>query len=169
MDTLVINYKVYENGIEYLGTTEVTLPDVEFLSETISGGDIAGEVEEIITGHLSAMTTTFNFRTVSHAANKLMEPRLHVLDLRVAQQSNDLKSGKTGISNIKHVLKVKPKKTGLGKVAAASTADVSGEYATSYYAQYIGGKKTVELDPMNYVCYINGTDYLEDVRKALGK
>ena len=37
-------------------------------------------------------------------------------------------------SGVKHIMKVKPKKTALGKVAAASTADVSGEYAVSYYA-----------------------------------
>ena len=57
----------------------------------------------------------------------------------------------------------------LGKVAAASTADVSGEYAVSYYAMYLDGSKVTEIDPLNFVCIINGKDYLKDVRKALGK
>lgn len=30
-------------------------------------------------------------------------------------------------------------------------------------------KKKLEIDPLNYIYYVNGKDYLADVRKALGK
>ena len=33
---------------------------------------------------------------------------------------------------------------------------------------YIDGKKVREVDQLNFICYVNGTDYLADVRKALG-
>lgn len=168
-DTLNVNYAIYEDAVEKLGTTEATLPDLEFMSETISGAGIGGEVEEIITGMLSAMTTTLNFRTVCTSAVSLMEPRTHKIDLRVAQQQVDSKSGNTKIVPVKHILKLKPKKTAMGKVAMASAGDVSGDYATSYFATYIDGKKVVEVDPYNFICVINGTDYLAEVRKALGK
>jgi len=29
--------------------------------------------------------------------------------------------------------------------------------------------RTREVDPLNFICYVDGTDYLADVRKALGK
>ena len=169
VDELVVNYAIYEDATEYLGTTEVTLPDLEYMSEELSGAGIAGTVEEIITGHLNAMTTTFNFRTVTAAAVKLMEPRVHRIDLRVAQQQMNMSTSENEINAVKHIMKVKPKKTALGKVAAASTADVSGEYAVSYYAMYMGGSKVTEIDPLNFICIINGKDYLAEVRKALGK
>ena len=169
VDELVVNYAIYENATEYLGTTEVTLPDLEFMSEEMTGAGIAGTVEEIITGHMSAMTATFNFRTVTSAAVKLMEPRVHKIDLRVAQQQMNMRTSETNINNVKHIMRLKPKKTALGKVAAASTADVSGEYAVSYYAMYMDGKKVTEIDPLNFICIINGVDYLAQVRKALGK
>ena len=162
VDELVINYAIYEDATEYLGTTEVTLPDLEYMTEELSGAGIAGNIEEIIIGHLNAMTTTFNFRTVTAAAVKLMEPR-------VAQQRMNLRTSANEITGVKHIMKVKPKKTALGKVAAASTADVSGEYAVSYYAMYMDGSKVTEIDPLNFICIINGKDYLKDVRKALGK
>ncbi len=168
-DALVIDYTVYKDGIEYLGTTEITLPDVEYLSETISGGGISGEVEDIITGHISAMTTTMNWRVVTKRAVQLCEPKYHKIEVRVAQQQLDSKDGSTSVLSAKHVLKIKPKKTSFGKVAAASTADVSGDYATSYFATYINGEKVTEIDPLNFICLINGTDYLADVRHALGK
>ena len=160
VDELVINYAIYEDATEYLGTTEVTLPDLEYMTEELSGAGIAGNIEEIIIGHLNAMTTTFNFRTVTAAAVKLMEPRVQRMNLRTSANE---------ITGVKHIMKVKPKKTALGKVAAASTADVSGEYAVSYYAMYMDGSKVTEIDPLNFICIINGKDYLKDVRKALGK
>lgn len=169
IDELVINFAVYEDANEYLGMAEATLPDLEFLTEELSGAGIGGNVEEIIVGHLSAMTTTLNFRTVCKSAVRLLEPRVHKLDLRVAQQQMNNRTSATEVTSIKHIMKVKPKKTALGKVAAASTADVSGEYAVSYYAMYMDGKKNTEIDPLNFICIINGIDYLEAVRKALGK
>ena len=51
----------------------------------------------------------------------------------------------------------------------ATPANGSGEYAVRYWATYLEGKKVRELDPLNFICYINGTDYLAAVRKALGK
>ncbi len=169
IDELVINFAVYEDATEYLGMAEATLPDLEFLTEKMSGAGIGGNVEEIIIGHLSAMTTTLNFRTVCKSAVRLLEPRVHKLDLRVAQQQMNNRTSETEVATVKHIMKVKPKKTTLGKVAAASTADVSGEYAVSYYAMYLDGKKNTEIDPLNFICIINGYDYLAAVRKALGK
>lgn len=169
IDELVINCVLYEDANEYLGMGEVTLPDLEFMAEEISGAGIAGSVEEIIIGHLSAMTTTLNFRTVCKAAVRLLEPRVHKLDLRVAQQQMNNRTSETEVTSVKHIMRVKPKKTALGKVAAASTADASGEYAVQYYAMYMDGKKMTEVDPLNFICIINGYDYLAAVRKALGK
>lgn len=169
IDELVVNFLVYEDANEYLGMAEATLPDLEFMTETINGAGISGEVEEIIIGHISAMTTTLSFRTVCKAAIRLLEPRVHKLDLRVAQQQMNNRTSETELVNIKHIMRVKPKKTALGKVSAASTADVSGEYAVQYYAMYINGTKMTEVDPLNFICIINGHDYLEAVRKALGK
>lgn len=169
IDELVVNFAIYEDAVEYLGMAEATLPDIEYLTEEMSGAGIAGSIETIIIGHLSAMTTTLNFRTVGTSAVRLLEPRIHKIDLRSAQQQMDNQTSETEVTTVKHVMKVKPKKTALGKVAAASAADVSGEYAVSYYAMYVEGKKVIEVDPLNFICIINGTDYLKKVRKALGK
>lgn len=115
------------------------------------------------------MTLTLNFRTVQRSAIKLMEPRNHTIDLRAAQQTRDTVNGTIKTQAIKHVLIVQPTRFSPGTVAPASPADASGEYAVSYYATYIDGKKVLEIDVPNFVYYVNGKDYLADVRKALGK
>ena len=65
VDELVINYAIYEDATEYLGTTEVTLPDLEYMTEELSGAGIAGNIEEIIIGHLNANNFQFPNRNGS--------------------------------------------------------------------------------------------------------
>ena len=86
IDQSIINFAVYEDSIEYAGMAKATLPDVTFLTQSISGAGIGGNID-----------------------------------------------------------------------------------AVRYWATYLDGKKVRELDPLNFICYINGTDYLAAVRKALGK
>jgi P2 family phage contractile tail tube protein len=169
IDEIITNYAVYEDAVEYLGMSEVTLPEVSMLTEEIKGAGIAGNVEAIILGHIEAMSTTFNFRTVTESAIKLCAPTVHKIDLRVAQQMQNTTTGTIETKAVKHILKLRPKKFAPGKVAPASAADSSGEYATSYFATYIDGKKMLEIDPLNFIYYVDGTDYLADTRKALGK
>lgn len=169
IDETVIGFAVYEDATEYMGLSEVTLPEISNITEEISGAGIGGKVESVILGAIEAMTLTLNFRTVTKNAVKLHEPRLHNIDLRAAQQERDSTKGATEVRKVKHILVVTPKKLNPGKVATASAAEVSGEYAVSYYATYIDGKKMLEIDPLNYIYYVNGKDYLKDVRTALGK
>lgn len=169
IDQVITNFCVYEDAKEYLGMSEVTLPEISNLTQEISGAGIAGNVEAVVTGHLAAMTMTLTFRTVTDAALRLTEPRIHKIELRVAQQGENTTTRNIEIAKMKYVLHIKPKKFAPGKAAPASTADASGEYAVSYYAMYSDGKKKIEVDPFNFIYYINGKDYLKEVRKALGK
>ncbi len=165
----VINFQVYENATEYYGMAEVTLPEISNITSEVKGAGISGTFESVILGHLEAMTLTLNFRTLVKDAIALLEPRDHQIDLRVAQQDKDTVSGQTKVVAMKHVLLVKPKKLSPGKVAPASPADASGEYGVTYWATFIDGVKTLEIDILNFIYFVNGTDYLADVRKALGK
>lgn len=169
IDETVIGFAVYEDGKEYIGESEVALPEISLITEEITGAGIAGKIESVILGAVEAMTLTLNFRTVTKNAVSLHEPRKHNIDLRVAQQQTDTTKGITEVVNVRHCFVIMPKKLNPGKVASASAAEVSGEYAVSYYATYIKGEKVLEIDPLNYIYEVNGKDYLKDVRAALGK
>lgn len=169
MDVSVINFAVYEDSKEYLGAAEATLPDLNALTQTISGAGIAGNMESVILGHLDAMTLSLKFRSVTGQIMRLAEPRSHKLDLRIAQQDNDPATGTTGVKPLKHVFVVVPKSVKGGTVAPAAPTNASGDYAVSYWATYIDGKKVLEVDPANFIYVVNGVDYLAPVRKALGK
>lgn len=165
----VTNFAVYEDATEYYGMAEVTLPEISSTTEEVKGAGISGTFNGAFVGHIEAMTLTLNFRSVTKAAIRLLEPRNHQIDLRASQQVWDSGAGRFKQSHVKHVLMVTPTKYSPGKLAPASPAESSGEYAVTYFATYIDGVKIMEIDILNFIFFVNGVDYLEDVRKALGK
>ena len=164
-----IDFKVYEDNNEYLGIAQVGLPDIAFITQQITGAGIAGNVEAVLIGMMDIMNTTMQFRSCTDAAAKLAKPIAHQIDLRVAEQSWDSAAGQRVVQADKYVLKIIPKKTSVGTIQPANPADANGEYSTYYYAAYKDGKKLWEIDPHNYICIIDGVDYMKPVRKALGK
>lgn len=168
-DQSIINFAVYEDSVEYIGMAKATLPSLTALTQAISGAGIAGNIEAVILGHFDSMTLGLNFRTMTDQSVKLSEPRRHNIDLRVAQQDENSAMGAVVVRSIKHIFVVIPKIDNAGSIAPASQGDGSGEYAVRYWATYIDGTKYREIDPLNFICYVNGVDYLADVRKALGK
>lgn len=164
-----INFAVYKNAVDLVGISKVTLPDITYLTQMISGVGIAGNVEAILVGMVDAMTTTFNFRSVTDAATELMRPEPHLLDMRVAEQYHNPVTSNKEIQADKYVMLCQPKATKPGNVATASPADASGEYAVYRYEAYKNGKTLWKIDPYNYVCEIDGIDYMAPIRKALGK
>ena len=161
------DFKVYEGSTEFLGMSEVSLPDLEYMTETVTGAGVAGEFEESYRGYAKAMSVGLNFRSVTAAAIVLAEPRTHTLELRAAVQEYNTVSGEIEIKNIKHVMKVVPKKTSAGKLAAASPADASGEYGVRYWKMVKDGEVLLEIDSINFIFIVNKNDYLYDVQKAL--
>lgn len=168
LNETIVNFAVYEDAVEFYGIAEVGMPDLESLAQTISGAGIAGEYEAVILGHFSAMSMKFDFRTVTENTVRLFEQRRHTFDLRAAQQNEDTTAG-VEVDSVKYVAIGSPKKLGIGKLAPASPADATCEYSLSYFAQYIKGKKVIEIDPLNSICVVNGNDYLAPIRSALGK
>lgn len=169
VDQSTINFALYEDNTEYCGMAQVTVPSLTSLTQSISGAGIAGNVEAVIMGHFDALSTTLNYRTTTAQSVKLSEPRRHNIDLRAAIQDEDPVTGTVTVRTLKHVMVVIPKTESGGTIAPATPENGSGEFAVRYWATYLDGKKVREVDPFNFICMVNDVDYLDPVRKALGK
>lgn len=168
LDEVVIGYRVYEDATEFRGIAKIAFPKMEFFTTTITGAGIAGEYEEAIMGLMKGMRLGLDFINFGDNAMALSTPVDHNLDIREVQQARNMTTGKVEIIPVKHVVVCRPVSVDLGTLETATNSNPSGEYTMSYYARYVNGKKTIELDPLGYICMINGVDYLADVRKAMG-
>ena len=152
----LIDFAIFSSGRELYGYADVTLPDIEFISDTIKGAGIAGEVDLGVLGQTKAMNMSIKWNTIDKDVTDLASQKVHDIEIRGAQQLYDS-------------AKVMPKKIGLGKFEQASKTDTSTEFEIVYFKMTVGGKTRTEIDKFNYVCVINGVDYLASVREALGK
>ncbi|MFH5187110.1 phage major tail tube protein [Paenibacillus sp. TAB 01] len=162
------SYSVYLNGSDFLGTADVQLPSLEYLTETVKGAGIAGEVDSPTIGHFGSMTATLNWRAVDPAAVKLAAPVSHALDFRGSMQVYDAGAGGYKSVGVKVSVRAIPKKYDIGKFDIGATTDSSNEFEVTYVKIVIDNKTVVEVDKFNYICIIDGTDYLAAVRENLG-
>lgn len=164
----LINFRVYRDGDDMLGVADVQLPDLEPLKETVKGAGIAGEVESPVIGHFGSMGLTINWRTIEKSVLELAQPKTHALDFRGSQQVYDASAGQYKTVPVRVVIRGMPKKTGMGKLAVGGTTDSSNELEVVYIKAFVNGKKELEIDKYNYICYISGEDFMASVRKDLG-
>ncbi|MBA2943213.1 phage major tail tube protein [Paenibacillus sp. CGMCC 1.16610] len=163
----VTGYSVYHEGSTFLGVADVTLPSLESLSETIKGAGIAGEVDSPTIGHFSSMTCTLNWRTIDPTAIRLAAPKAHALDFRASQQTYDTQTGAYLPIGAKVSVRAIPKKFDFGKLESGATTDSSSEFEVIYLKATVDGKTVVEIDKYNYICIIDGVDYLAAIRQQL--
>lgn len=164
----LINFRVYLDGNDLLGFSDVELPSLEAMTDTVSGAGVAGEVETPILGHYSGMTLTLNWRTVTKNTTILAAPKAHQLDLRGSIQQYDAGDGAYKTVPLKVVVKGVPTNTGLGNMQVGQGQDNSTELEVHYLKVLVDGEEKIELDKYNFICVIDGQDYLESVRSDLG-
>lgn len=164
---IITAFRVFENAKDFYGIAEVTLPSVSQITEEMEGAGVAGKYNAVVMGHIEAMKMTISFRNPTKDAFKLFTPVEHQLELRANIQERDTVKGVKNIG-VKHVIKCVPINLEAGNLKNYSTGDTKSEFSVSYFATYIDGEKTMEVDPFNYVYNVNGKDYLAEIRKNLG-
>ena len=170
MQAGIINYAVYENGSEYLGIANVTLPNKSYKKMTVNGAGIPGDIDLPVPGHADAMTMTINFLDAPQSAYKLCEFRRHLIDIRAAHEEYDATAGKIVVRAYKHVLEIIPVSKNGGTLAPSAAQAASGEYTVLSQKDYIDGKLVSNFDPAHFKGVgSDGKDSLADVRSALGK
>ena len=164
----LINFRVYNDNQELLGLVDAELPTLEALSETIKGAGIAGEVDSPTLGHFGAMTLKLNWRVTELGALKLAAPKAHAIELRGSIQRWNGSLGTYETLALKVVTRCVPKSGPLGKLTPAAAQEPSAEFSVRYLKVFLAGRAYLEIDPLNFICVIDGVDYLAGVRRDLG-
>lgn len=163
------NFHVYNEDNLCLGVASVELPELEGMTDTVSGAGIAGELETPITGHFGSMTTTITWRTITEDLAYLADnSKIHMLVMRGYNQVHDAANGESKEVPVRVVMRVKPKNTSLGSLEVGATTDSECEFEVYNFKLFIDGKEKITIDKLNFVYRINGKDKLAGARKALG-
>ena len=164
----LINFRVYNDNNDLLGIATVELPELEAMSDTVSGAGVAGEVESPVLGHWGPIATSFTWRTIEKAAMQLAKQKSHHLEIRGSQQVYDAANGEYSTVAIRCVMKAIPKNVSLGSFEPGAATDTEQEFEVVYLKLFVGGKEVCEIDKYNYISKFDGEDALASVRKDLG-
>lgn len=164
----LINFRVYQDGDDLLGISDVTLPKLDSITETVKGAGVAGEIDDPTIGHFGSMELELNWRSLVKSNIVLAKPTGVHLDLRGACQGHDSAKNVLKTMPVKIVVEGKPKSTDLGKLDMGATTDTKNTIEVTYIKITVDGETVLEIDKFNYICVIDGVDYMADIRDALG-
>lgn len=163
------DYRVYLDGkTDLIGTSDIQLPSLQSMVETVKGAGIAGEYESPTLGHFQSMKLTLNWRTLNVNQLTLSRQKAQRFDCRGANQVYDSSAGEYKTQSIRVVVHGPTTSNDLGRMESSATSDGSTEVEALYFKVTVDDKTIIEIDKLAYICVIDGVDYLKDVRKALG-
>lgn len=167
--TKINAYNVYNKGKRQAGISdEVTLPDFEALTETISGPGFLGEIDEPLLGHFGASEMEIPFRTLNEEMFDILAAGNAVdLTLRMSTQAIVESTLATDFLPSRVVIRGKSKGFTGGKVKQGKGTGSSVKVEIIYILIEYNGKKKFELDKLNFVYKVNNVDLLAKVRKQV--
>ncbi|MCI5713663.1 MAG: phage major tail tube protein [Lachnospiraceae bacterium] len=164
--SVINSFNAYNDGNRIIGQTgEITLPDVESKTTTVSGAGILGDIEEPVIGQVNSLKITIPFATIADDYFKLCNQLKSVgLTLRGAIQCMDTETGEAVMQQMRVVLRGKMATFTNGKLKAAEQMGASLTIELLYYMVELEGVTQVEIDKLNSVFIVNGVDVLEPIR-----
>ena len=156
--TKINRYNVYNKGNRLLGVgEEMTLPDFEPSSETVTGAGILG--------YFGNQELEIPFRLLDKETADMMDMTKAVqLEIRGAQQTTNTE-GDIEFRPMRVVVRGRGGKLTTGKVKAGSPMDTAITLTILYILIEVDGKTVVELDKLNEVYKVNGVDVLAKIKE----
>lgn len=148
-------------------TTDLQLPSLEMMTETIKGAGILGEIDWPSLAQIGSMTFSANFRVTGSDSLAIAAPELQEFEVRWVIDKFDTNNIKVGVEAHKAFIKCVPKKHDSGKLETGSGMDGSNEYEAFYFRRIIDGVEVLLIDKFNYIYKVNGTDYASQIKAAL--
>lgn len=156
-------FKLYLDGLLEVGTVDVELPNLQFMTDTLSGSGIAGEVEMPLP-LIQSMSMKIKKRAVNKQFTTLLSPMVHILTLRgtLALADPGQVAGMLKERKIRIVANVMPKGKNLGKFERAKAMDTESEFSVMSIRIFVDEVPSLHIDPFNEMLVIDGINYLDN-------
>ncbi|WP_051251666.1 phage major tail tube protein [Psychrilyobacter atlanticus] len=157
-------FSLYLNALKEVGTVDVELPNIQFMTDTVTGSGIAGELEVPIAGLTKSMGIKIKKRAVNAQFTTLLAPITHQLAFRGNLQMADPGSpiGRMRNRKIRIMAKVTPKNKNLGKAETAKAMDTEAEFEVISLRVFVDEIENLHIDKLNNKFVVDGVNYLED-------
>ena len=163
----VAKFNAYSNGIKLGVTGKVDTPEFKMKTSTMSGAGVGGEIDSPTIGQFESLEAKLKFNTLYSSATDLMNPLNTVnLTLRASQQVYD-KQGGYNFKGLRVVEIGRVKKFNPGKVEKGEAMEATVTLELTYLMIEVDGQQLLEVDKLNGIYKVNGTDMLAGVNSLI--
>ncbi len=165
---IINNFKVYNgDGNELIGVTaDMSLAELNNLTAEIRGAGIAGAYNTPVIGQYGSMQQEVPFRVLYKEMAEMINPLKPTrVNVRGAIQVTDKATGVARMCGFRYVVGGHCVATKPGTAQPGSPMNGSVTIEMTYVLIEIDGEKVVEIDKLNNICWIDGVDLLEEVRR----
>lgn len=163
---VLTNVRVYSDGATAHGTANVKLPNIEAMTETITGAGISGEVEVPVAGHFKAMKLEIEFYNMNSVFSGLSVGESCNLQIRGSLQVYE--QGKRDDVPVKISVLGRVLSSERGTLEPGKKTSPKTTVSCEYYKEELDGQTITEIDPLNFIAILNGKNLLAKVAENLG-
>ncbi len=162
----VINYSVYVSSKKVGDTSSVELPEIEYLTDSIKGAGIIGEID-LPSVQVGSMSLSISTRVSNNPDDLALLMSARDIEIRWVTDAIDTSNVSSDVIGHKAFIKGVPKKIGEGKIEPGAGQDGSYEYEVISYKRITDGKTVLEIDKLNGVFKVNGIDQVKSINSLL--
>lgn len=164
-----IAYRVYWQGKDLLGTAQIEMPQVQYMTETLSGSGLAGEIESPTIGLTQSMTSKLSFTSATKDIFNTLDWTLQPLfecysALQIADESTSIRKSVPYQVNFLG----RSKSMGLGTLEQGKKHGNELELEVTRLEILLDGEEQLLIDKINFIHRVKGTDLLAVVRVQMG-
>lgn len=164
-----IAYRVYYGGTDMLGVATVEMPQVQYITETITGSGVAGEYESPTIGMTQSMTAKLSWISQTREFYKLLETgEQALLELHASVQQVDESTGLRQPVPLKLTILGSTKSSPLGSLEQGKKHGNETELEVMRVEVDLNNEEMLLIDKLNFIHRVRGKDSLSKVRGHLG-
>lgn len=164
----IARYNAYLGDTKLKGIAgEITLPDIEEITETFEGAGILGEIEVGTEGRFSKFEAEFPFQTIDREITELKKNSDKPIYLRAAGAYINKETSKLEYVSVKITLKGPRNAITLGKVSPNKPTNSTVKMKPFYIKVEVNDEILIEVDKLNGIYKLNGEDQLSQINSFI--
>jgi phage tail tube protein FII len=168
----VANYSIFLQGQRLIGLADVTLPNLENLTDTLKGSGIFGEIDMPIQAHFKTLSVTLKWLTIVDSAIFATIQDGAQLDAWSAIQMHDSGTNKILHTGWRFIMGTAPKSFNLGKLEVGTKGEGESAYELINLRVLKDDQIMFEIDKENAVCrWFDGIQLVDNaarIRQLIG-
>lgn len=162
----VANYSIFLAGRRLIGLADVTLPNLQNLTDSLKGSGIFGEIDMPVQAHFQPYSVVLKWLTIDDDSIFATIQDGAQLDAWSAVQMHDSGTNKIIHAGWRYVMGTAPKSFNLGKLEVGTKGELESEYELISLRVLHDDRIMFEVDKENAVCrWFNGFQLVDNARR----